>query len=352
MAALSVAGWRRIEKRFHIACNCYLAGRNDAMEECMKCALRGVLAAAACLTLAPAADAQDQLKLTVGQRGNWATSIAELGQRGGIFKKHGLMLDLLYTQGSGETQQAVIAGSVDVGIAPGTMGAMSAFAKGAPVRIIGAETTGASDLYWYVRAESSIKSIKDFDGKTVAYSTNGSSTHMVVSAFIKQFDLKAKAVATGGPVPTLTQVMSGQIDVGWAAPPDGLDQLDRGDIRYIANGDDAGIFKSQTVRVNVTNTETLANRRDAIERFVRAYRETARWLYSGDEPLRLYADWLGITLAKAKRTRDEFYPWQAVDPDRLVGLDAIVVDAVNLKYLTTPLSRSQLDELVVRFPVQ
>src|SRR5436190_8121130 len=276
MAALSVAGWRRIEKRFHIACNCYLAGRNDAMEECMRCALRGVLAAAACLTLALAADAQDQLKLTVGQRGNWATSIAELGQRGGIFKKHGLMLDLLYTQGSGETQQAVIAGSVDIGIAPGTMGAMSAFAKGAPVRIIGAEPTGHSDLYWYVRADSPIKSIKDFDGKTVAYSTNGSSTHMVVSAFIKQFDLKAKAVATGGPVPTLTQLMSGQIDVGWAAPPDGLDQLDRGEIRYIANGNDAGIFKGQTVRVNVTSLKTLGSRRDALQRFVRAYRESAR----------------------------------------------------------------------------
>src|SRR5204862_7085122 len=115
---------------------------------------------------------------------------------------------------------------------------------------------------------------------------NGSTSHMVGSAFIKQFDLKAKAVATAGPVPTLTQVMSGQIDVGWAAPPDGLDQLDRGDIRYIANGDDAGIFKRQTVRVNVTNAETLATRRDAIERFVRAYRETARWLYSGDDPLK------------------------------------------------------------------
>jgi NitT/TauT family transport system substrate-binding protein len=32
--------------------------------------------------------------------------------------------------------------------------------------------------------------------------------------------------------------MSGQIDVGWSAPPDGLDQLDRGDIRFIANGNE------------------------------------------------------------------------------------------------------------------
>jgi NitT/TauT family transport system substrate-binding protein len=294
--------------------------------------------------------AEDTLKLTVGQRGNWATSVAEIGQRAGIFKKHGVALELLYTQGSGETQQAVIAGSVDIGIAPGTMGAMSAFAKGAPVRIIGAETTGASDLYWYVKADSPITSLKDFGGKTVAYSTNGASTHMVVSAFMKELGLKLKPIATGGPIPTLTQVMSGQIDVGWAAPPDGLDQLDRGDIRYIANGNDAVIFKDQTVRVNITNVQTLTTRRDAIERFVRAYRETARWLYSDDAALKLYADWLGISLAKAKRTRDEFYPWQALDPDRISGLEAIAQDAVSLKYLTAPLTQAQLNELVVKFP--
>ncbi len=121
------------------------------------------------------ASAEDNLKLAVGQRGNWGTSVAEVGQLAGIFKRHGLLLELLYTQGSGETQQAVIAESVDIGIAAGTMGVMSAFAKGAPVRILEAETTGASDIYWYVKADSPIKTIQDFDGKTIAYSTVGSS---------------------------------------------------------------------------------------------------------------------------------------------------------------------------------
>lgn len=292
------------------------------------------------------ASAEESLKLAVGQRGNWASSVAEVGVRAGIFKKHGLTLELLYTQGSGETQQAVIAESVDIGIAAGTMGAMSAFAKGAPVRIIAAETTGASDLYWYVRSTSPVKTLKDFDGKTVAYSTNGSSTHMVVQAFMKELGIKLKPVATGGPVPTLTQVMSGQIDVGWSAPPDGLDQLDRGEIRYIANGNDARIFIDQTVRVNITNVRTLTTRRDTIQRFARAYRETARLLYEDEAALKIYADWLGLSLAKAKRTRDEFYPWQALNPDRVVGLEGIVADAVNLKFLSSPLAKTQLDELV------
>ena len=149
------------------------------------------------------------------------------------------MLEILWTQGGGETQQAVISGSVDIGVAAGIMGVLSAFSKGAPVRIIGAETTGASDLYWYVPATRRSRSLKDTDGKTIAYSTNGSSTHGIVTAFMKQYDLKAKPTATGGPAPTLTQVMSGQIDVGWSAPPFGLQQLDEGKIRIIASGNDA-----------------------------------------------------------------------------------------------------------------
>ena len=134
------------------------------------------LAALTMMAAGTAASAQDKIKLAIGQRGNWDTSISEVGQLAGIFKKHGLELDIVYTNGAGETQQAVISGSVDLGIAAGVMGVLSAYAKGAPVRVIGAETTGANDLYWYVKADSPIKSLKDTDDKILAYSTNGSST--------------------------------------------------------------------------------------------------------------------------------------------------------------------------------
>src|SRR5665647_2763383 len=69
-----------------------------------------------------AAFSQETLKLAVGQRGNWDTSVPELGQRAGIFKKRALNLELVYTQGGGETQQAVISGSVDIGITAGNVG--------------------------------------------------------------------------------------------------------------------------------------------------------------------------------------------------------------------------------------
>jgi NitT/TauT family transport system substrate-binding protein len=298
------------------------------------------------VALPRAVGAQDALKLAVGQRGNWDTSVAEVGQRGGIFRKHGLDLEILYTQGSGETQQAVISGSVEIGVAAGIMGALGAYAKGAPLRIIGAETTGAADLYWYVKSDSPIKRLEDVSDKTIAYSTNGSSTHGIVTAFLRQYDLKARPIATGSPSSTLTQVMSDQVDVGWSAPPFGLDQLDAGQIRIIASGNDANVFKGQTVRLLITNTQTLRTHRMALERFMRAYRETVDWMYSDPAAVQVYADFLGITKANALRTRDGFFPKEAVNPDRIVGLDTIVNDAVNLKYTEAPLTKEQLAELI------
>lgn len=306
------------------------------------------LAAASLLlaaTLLPVS-AQDSLKLAVGQRGNWDTSVAELGQRGGIFRKHGLTLDILYTQGGGETQQAVIAGSVDIGVAAGVMGVFSAYAKGAPVRILGAETTGGADLFWYVRADSPIASLKQAAGRSIAYSTNGSSTHGIVMAFMQQYELKAKPIATGGPPATLTQVMSGQIDVGWSAPPFGLDQLDQKQIRIIATGNDADVFRGQTVRLLITNVSALQAYKAVLERFMAAYRETIEWMYAGDDALKIHADWLGITIDKARRTRDDFFPKSGLDPDRIVGLDVIVRDAVALKYTPAVLGDVQLAELI------
>jgi ABC-type nitrate/sulfonate/bicarbonate transport system substrate-binding protein len=292
------------------------------------------------------ASAEDTLKLAVGQRGNWDTSISEVGQLAGIFKKHGLVLEIVYTSGAGETQQAVISGSVDIGVAAGVMGVFGAFSKGAPVRVISAETTGANDLYWYVRADSPIKSLKDTDGKTLGYSTNGSSTHGIVTAFMQQYQLKAIPTSVGSPSASLTAVMSGQIDVGWAAPPFGLDQLDAKQIRIIATGNDAAAFKGQTVRLNIANAQSLATKKDAIDRYMKAYRETVDYLYADPNALKVYADWLKISEEKAKRTRDGFFPKESVNPDKITGLDVIVHDAVTLKFTAAELTKAQLGELI------
>src|SRR6266849_2709960 len=232
------------------------------------------LAAIAVLSATPHASAEDLVKLTIGQRGNWDTAITHLGSKAGIFKKHGIELEMIYTSGSGETLQPVIAGSVDLGLAVGTLGAISAYAKGAPVRIVGAEATGAAD-YWYAKTSSKIKTLKDTDEKTtIAFSTNGSSTHSIVRAFMNEFNLKAKPTPTGTPSATLTAVMTDQVDIGWASPPFGLKEIEEGKIRVVAKATDAALVRGQTIRVIVANADALAKKKDAIARFMQAYRES------------------------------------------------------------------------------
>lgn len=312
-----------------------------------------VLCCVALLAVTPfAARADDTIRLAVGAPNNWDTCIPEVGQRAGIFAKHGLKLDILYTQGGGETMQAVISGSVDIGIAAGTAAVMGAFAKGAPVRILAAGTTGAGDLYWYVPAGSPIQSFKDTSGKTAGYSTNGASTHITLLALIKHFGTATKPVASGASAVTLTQAMSGQIDVGWASPPFGLQQLEEGKIRIIARGNDAPQMVNQTVRVHIVNANALKNRADAMKRFMAAYRETYEFLYNDPKGVKTFSEYSKVPENLAVKIRDIFMPKAAMSPEKVSGLDAIMADAVTFKTLATPLTQAQLADLIQIPPVR
>ena len=310
-------------------------------------ALVFVVSFALATSAASAQDVVDTFKVAIGQLGLWAVDGPRLGQRAGIFKKHGIVLDIFGTSGGGETLQAVISGSADLTVGIGTAAVLRAYAKGAPIRVIGANFTGAGDLYWYVRADSPIKRLEDAGDKTtMGFSASGSSSHNVVLAFLQERGLKALPTATGTQPATLTQVMSGQIDIGWGAPPFGLKELAEGKIRIIANGNDVPSLRTQTVRVDMVNAGVLEKRRDAVMRFVRAYRETLDWMFSSPDAVALYAEQMKVPIELAVMTRDKFQTKAAMRNDRLSDLDAVMADAVTLKYLDKPLSKAQLDELI------
>jgi NitT/TauT family transport system substrate-binding protein len=250
----------------------------------------------------------------------------------------------LWTQGAGESQQVLLAGSADLGLL-GTQSAFAIFAKGAPVRIVTAEATGAAD-YWYVRTESPIKSFKDTEGKTVAFSTVGASTNTMALAFVGEAGVKAQLVATGSPSATLTQVMSGQIDVGWSAPPFGLPQIDKNQIRVIGYGKDLQSVRGQTIRVLGVTADKLSAKPAVFARFLQAYRETIDWMYSGDDAIKAYAEFANIPFATAKEVRDQFFPKEILQPDKVMGVDALMADAVKFKFLNAPLSKEQVADLI------
>ena len=299
----------------------------------------------AALALGDPASAQDVLKIAVPQRGAWDTAIPELGQRAGIFKKHGLTLEILYTQGGPESIQAVVSRSMDIGTGVGVSAAVGAFAKGAPIRVIGSEMIGSPDLFWYVLPASPIRKIEDLNGKTIGFSQVGSSSNAALLELLKQYKLDAKPVALGGMQATFTQTMTGQVDVGWAAAPFALDAVADVKIRIVARGTDVAALKERTDRVNVTNLTVLEQRRDALGRFMRGYLETIDWMYSDPDALKLYGEYSQLPATVVQRVR-EFIPKETIAPERVVGLDQIVADAVKLKFIADPLTPAQIKEFV------
>jgi NitT/TauT family transport system substrate-binding protein len=296
---------------------------------------------------APQAFAEDTLKIAIGQINNWENQAPTLGEDAGIFKKRNLKIEAFGTQGAGETIQAVISGSADLGAGVGLAGAMRAFAKGAPVRVLLPAFTGTGDLYWYVKADSPIKSLKDATAQnTIAYSTSGSSSNNIVVAFGQELGLKAKPTATGGPPGTLTQVMTGQIDIGWAAPPFGLNEIRDGKIRIIARGSDVPSLHGQTVRVIIVNANALKEKKDAIMRFAAGYREAADWMYADPRALAMYAEKVRQPVDILRESLKEFHPQAAMQTERMADLDGAVADAVKLKFLDAPLTKEQLAEFL------
>jgi NitT/TauT family transport system substrate-binding protein len=289
--------------------------------------------------------AEELLKVSVPQRGAWDTGISEFGQRAGIFKRHGLTLDILYTEGGAESQQAVIGGSMDIAVGVGVGSVLSAFTKGAPVRVIGGEMIGSPNQFWYVPAASPIRSMGDLNGRTIGYSVTGSSSHLALLELLRQYQVAAKPIATGGMPGTLTATMSGQIAVGWASAPFAMDLVEQGKIRIIARGADVAVPNDRTVRWNITNLDMLSKRHDAIERYMQAYRETIEWMYREPDALALYAGYAKLPESQVRNVRD-YIPRTAVDPGSIAGMSEIIADAVQLKFITAPLREPQIKELV------
>jgi len=297
----------------------------------------GLLVASIATVLAHSASAET-LKIAVAQRGFWNSTFIDVGLKQGYFKEAGLDLEILYTEGGASTLTPVIAGSIDIAMTNGVLGVVAAYAKGMPVKIISAEATGAAEAFWYARPESGIKRLADTHGKTVAFSSPGSSTNLILLQLVNQEKVLPKLVATGGAPGTLTQVMSGQIDVGWSVPPFVLQQLADGKLVIIARGSDVAALAEQTIRVNVANANALKQKRDAFVRFVKALSRSIDWAYSDPGAIDNYAEIAKVPRALAQQTRDQFFPKEALQLSEVKGLDVTLKQALEFKYITAPMS--------------
>ncbi len=139
-----------------------------------------VLAALVVGTGIVATSAAADTTLTVGKPAATADNliVVDVGNDLGIFKKHGLDLNILNFRGTAPLVQAITAGSVDIGLADGTI--MAFIVKGAPMTAVCENTAALPMMSIGVPYDSSVKSLADLKGKNIGISSAGSLTDWVV----------------------------------------------------------------------------------------------------------------------------------------------------------------------------
>lgn len=284
-------------------------------------------------------------KLAVPQKGAWETAIAYIGDKAGFFKAEGIEIDPLYTRGGSETVQAVLAGSVDLAVSNGILGTIGSFTKGAPIRITAASMTGTPEVFWYVRGDSDIKTVKDLAGKSVGFSQPGSSTHLIIQEALKHFGVQAKAVPSGTPASSYTMAMSKQIDAGWAVPPFRLQDIAEGKVRIIFTGLEVPSLQQQTTRVHVTNATTLQNKRDLLVRFHRALQKSLDFAYADDKALEIYAPYGEVDVAMARTVRDKFHPKANMQISQINDVQRSLDQALEFKFIDKPMKPDDIKGL-------
>ncbi|MFL5001201.1 MAG: ABC transporter substrate-binding protein [Xanthobacteraceae bacterium] len=147
------------------------------MKTTIRSPMLACLAIAAVLAVASDWDAQAQTKVRVGQpqAGTFQFVPLQVGSEGGIFKKHGVDLEVISFGGGPRVQQAIAASAIDIGIGSGPE--LAFVAKGAPEIGVAAMADAPYSVLLAIPKDSPIKAAEDLKGRTISISSKGSLTH-------------------------------------------------------------------------------------------------------------------------------------------------------------------------------
>jgi NitT/TauT family transport system substrate-binding protein len=289
------------------------------------------------------AAAAEIVKVAVSNRGAWDTSYTEFGLQQSFFKKQGLDVQIIHVADEASLEQALISGTADIAVAAGFPDILAAWVKGAPIRIISPEATGAPDIFWYAKIAGPVAGMKDLHGGAVGFSAPGSLSNFILLTLLKEAGVgDAKLVPIGAADKGYPLVLNTLLDASWSDPPGVVRYLLAGEIRVIARGNDSPEVRNETVRVNAVNANFLAAHRSAVLGFLKAYKKSVDWAYSGQPALEAYAKLSGQGLELVEYTVKHFESKPTAQLDEIKGEDRALAEALAAKRIPRALTHKDV----------
>ena len=207
----------------------------------------------------------------------------------GIWKKHGLDVELIFLRGGSRTVSALIGGSVDF-IIGSDLGVTTAILQGAALTRVGVTT---NTLGYSMVTQPGIKTVRDLKGKIVGITPGRDAAYARVVKLLRDNGMDASrdvtflSVGDGGPAARVAALSSGVIHATMFTPPS--DRIsEKAGMRILAKIDVANVGGGLN-----TSTAVLQKSRPQLLRFLRGYMEAIQYLQNNkDESLKIFSKYV------------------------------------------------------------
>ena len=223
----------------------------------------------------------------------------------GIWKRHGLDVELIFLRGGSRTVSAMIGGSVDF-IIGSDLGATTAILQGAQITRLGVTT---NTLGYSMLSHPAIKTVRDLKGKIIGITPGRDAAYARVVKLLQDHgmdgskDVTFLSVGDGGPAARVAALSSGVIHATMFTPPSDMISEKAG-MRVLAKIDVANIGGGLN-----TTVASLQRSRPQMLRFLRGYMEAIHYLKNNkEESLRIFTKYVRNSEPAGSRNDDFHHP--------------------------------------------
>jgi ABC-type nitrate/sulfonate/bicarbonate transport system substrate-binding protein len=231
------------------------------------------------LTIASAAQAETTVRVGQPQAGTFQFVPLQVGSETGIFKRHGIKVEVASFGGGPRVQQAIAADSIDIGLGSGPELALAA--KGAPEIGVAAMADAPYAVLLAVLNDSPIKTAADLKDKTISVSSKGSLTWWLAQELSRRQGWGPdgfKIAPLGSTGAQSAALKTHQIDGMIVEANAGYRLEEEGTGRVVVQFGD--IIKTFHIYVIYARKAFAAQNPDAVRAFLAGWFETIDWMRS------------------------------------------------------------------------
>jgi ABC-type nitrate/sulfonate/bicarbonate transport system substrate-binding protein len=269
--------------------------------------------ALALTTFATSADADTKLRVGKAQAQQFAFVPVHVGVETGIFKKHGLDIEISNFGGDAKLLQALAADAIDIALGGGPT--IAFVQKGTPMLGIAALADAPGTIMMVVLKDGPVKTEDDLKGRTVSVSTAGSLTYWLTKELSRQKGWGndgIKIAPLGTPTAQIAALKTGQID-GVVTETSSILRLEEEGVgRILVRFRDR--IKDFHVHAAFASRKAIDGNPEAIRAFLAGWFESVRWMKDHkDQTVEIAARMAGVPKTVAAKNYDEIMPVFSLD---------------------------------------